>query len=110
TGTGTTVFVYDSQRRVVQLTNGTSATTTYTAWDASGRPTAGTTSGGDTMSLVYDDGARTYTVTQKPASGTPSVSTLSFDANGAQTKIVLVQGAVTTTTTFTNTETASVCK
>ena len=108
-GTATTTYVYDSQRRVTQLTNGTSATTTYTAWDSSGRPTAGT-SGGATLSLVYDDGARTYTTTQSPPGGTQSVSTLSFDANGAQTKIVLVQGGVTTTTTFTNLATATVCK
>ena len=40
----------------------------------------------------------------------PSVSTLSFDANGAQTQIVLVQSGITTTTSFTNTATATVCR
>ena len=107
TGTFTTTYAYDSQRRVVQITNGTSAATTYTAWDESGRPTAGTT-GGNGLSLVYNDAARTVTTTQSGSQ--PSVSTLSFDANGAQTQIVLVQSGITTTTSFTNTATATVCK
>jgi len=107
TGTATTGYVYDSQRRVVQITNGTSAATTYTAWDSSGRPTAGTT-GSNTLTLAYNDAARTVTVTQTGAQ--PSVGTMSFDANGLQTQIVLVQGTTTTTTTFTNTATATACK
>jgi YD repeat-containing protein len=109
TSTATTVNMYDSQRRVVQITNGTSSVTTYTAWDSSGRPTAGSTSGGGTLTLAYDDAARTVKTTQTQG-GTQSVSTLTFDANGAQTSIVLVEGNVTTTTTFTNTGTAQVCK
>jgi YD repeat-containing protein len=108
TGTATTSYVYDSQRRVTQITNGTGAVTTYTAWDSSGRPTAGTAAGGNALSLVYNDSARTVTTTQTGSQ--PSVGTLSFDANGAQTSIVLVQNGVTTTTTFTNTSTATVCK
>jgi len=108
-GTGTTVYVYDSQRRVTQITNGTSAVTTYTAWDNSGRPTSGT-SGALNLSLVYNDPGRSYVVTTTQANTPVSTSTLSFDANGNQTSIVLVQGNVTTTTTFTTTATAQACK
>lgn len=108
--TATTGYMYDGQRRVTQLTNGSGGTTTYTSWDGSGRPTAGTTSGGATMTLAYDDGARTLTTIENPPGGAQAVSTISFDANGAQTKIVVIQAGITSTTTFTNTSTATVCK
>jgi len=110
TGTATGTYTYDAQRRLTQISNsGSSSTTNYTAWDSSGRPTAGST-GGQTVSIVYDDAGRAYTTTQTAANGTKSVSTSTFDADGNQLKIVLVEGNVTTTTTFTNTATAKVCK
>ena len=109
-GTGTTVNIYDAQRRVVQITDGTKAVTTYTAWDSSGRPTAGTTTGGGTLTLAYDDGARTVTTTGTAADGTRSVTTQTFDANGAMISQVLNVSGFTTTTTFTNTATAQACK
>jgi len=109
-GSGATVYVYDSQRRVVQITNSASAVTTYTAWDSSGRPTAGTTSGGQNLSIVYNDPGRSYVVTTTQANALFSTGTLSFDANGNQASIVVVQGNVTTTTTWTTTATAQACK
>ena len=60
---------------------------------------------------VYDDAARTLTQTQIN-SGTRFVSTQSFDANGIQTRVVVADatGATTSTTTFANSSTATVCK
>jgi hypothetical protein len=106
----TSSYTYDSQRRVTQISNSAGGVVVYTAWDTSGRPTAGTTSTGTTISIVYDNAARSWTETQTQSNGTRSVGTLTFDANGAQIRNVVVQGNVTTTTTFTNTATATVCK
>jgi YD repeat-containing protein len=108
--TASTIYTYDSQRRVTQISNSAGGVITYTAWDSSGRPTTGTMSGGGTISIVYDDAARSWTETQTQSNGTRSVGTLTFDANGAQIRNVVVQGNVTTTTTFSNTATATVCK
>jgi hypothetical protein len=108
--TASTTYTYDSQRRVTQISNSVGGVITYTAWDSSGRPTTGTMSGGGTISIVYDNAARSWTETQTQSNGTRSVGTLTFDANGAQIRNVVVQGNVTTTTTFTNTATATVCK
>ena len=107
-GTATGTYTYDAQRRLTQISNSAGGVTTYTAWDASGRPTFGTSSGAST-SIVYDDAARTATSTQVGSSGT-SVGTLTFDANGNQVRNVVVQNGVTSTTTFTITATAQVCK
>jgi YD repeat-containing protein len=104
---GSLTYTYDGQRRLVSMIPSTGAVTTYTAWDSSGRPTAGTISSGGSITNVYDDAARTQTQTQS-ASG--AVSTLTYDANGIQTSIVVVQGGITSTTTFTNTSFATVCK
>jgi YD repeat-containing protein len=108
TGTGTATSTYDAQRRVVQVTT-PGGTTTYTAWDSSGRPTAGTLSTGGTISNVYNDAARTLTQTQTTSAGT-SVGTQTYDANGAQLSIVVTGQAGSSTTTFNNTSTATVCK
>ena len=107
-GTGTSTNTYDSQRRLATQTSSAGGTTTYTAWDSSNRPTAGTMSNGGTIANVYNDAARTVTQTQV-SGGTTSVSTQTFDANGAQTQIVVTTSGVTSTTTFTNTATATVC-
>jgi hypothetical protein len=108
--TASTIYTYDSQRRLTQISNSVGGVITYTAWDSSGRPTTGTMSGGGTISIVYDNAARSWTETQTQSNGTRSVGTLTFDANGAQIRNVVVQGNVTTTTTFTNTAIATVCK
>ncbi len=102
-------FSYDTQRRLVQST-GVEGTTTYTAWDGSGRPTAGGTSTGISISNVYDNTARTVTQTAA-ANGTEKVSTTTYDGNGNQTQVVIREaGTTTSTTTFTNGLTAMVCK
>ena len=108
--TATVTYTYDGQRRLVQEANSVGGSTTYTAWDGSGRPTSGTMSSGTAITNAYDNGARTLTQTQTRSNGTRSVSTMTFDANGAQTQVVVVDGGNTSTTTFTNTATASVCK
>jgi hypothetical protein len=106
--TATNTYNYDGQRRLVSMTNDVGGDTTYTAWDGAGRPTKGT-SGSVAMSIAYDDGAKTMTTTSTGPNG-KSVGTLTFDANGAQIKNVVTSGKVTTTTTFTNTGTATVCR
>jgi YD repeat-containing protein len=103
-GTGSNTFSYDGQGRLTAITPNTGSATTYTAWDSSGRPTAGTI-GGNIITVVYNDAARTQTQTQQGG-----VTTLTFDANGILTSSVLVQSGITTTTTFTTTATAIVCK
>ncbi len=104
---GSLTYHYDSSRRLTGWTAVPGETTTFTAWDSSGRPTTGTTSKGGTLSYVYDDGARTLTATSNPGN---TVSTLTFDANGNMIKQVLLTGGVTVTTTFDITSTATVCK
>lgn len=106
-GTGTVTFTYDSQRRLTQATAPT-GTTTYTAWDTSGRTTTGSFPGGS-ITNVYNDSARTVMQTQT-SGGVTTVSTMTYDANGAQTMIVNTTGSAVATTTFNNTSTAMVCK
>lgn len=109
--TSTVNYTYDSQRRLTSFTTsslGVSGTTTYTAWDASGRPTVESFPG-TTILNVYDDGARTMTQTQT-SGGSTSTTVTTVDANGNQVSVVVRSGPVTTTTTFTNTATAQVCK
>ncbi len=107
-GTANVSYTYDGQGRLTSFTSGAS-TTTYTAWDSSGRPTAGSFPG-TTIANVYNDATRTWVQTQTAAGGAVSTSTMTFDANGAQLMIVNVSGGNTSTTTFTNTATAQVCK
>jgi hypothetical protein len=109
--TSTVNYSYDSQRRLTSFTTsvfGVSNTTTYTAWDSSGRPTAGSFPG-TTIQNVYDDAARTLTQTQTTG-GSSSRTVTTVDANGNQLSVVATSGSVTSTTTFTNTATAQVCK
>ncbi len=109
TGTGTSTNTFDAQRRLTQ-TSGPTGNITYSAWDTSNRPTTGTFSTGGTISNVYNDAARTITQTQTASGGT-TVITMNFDANGAQTMVAVTTGTVvTSTTTFNNTSTTTVCK
>jgi hypothetical protein len=84
------VYTYDAQHRLtreVATTQGSKsvATTTYTSWDAQGRPTAGKidVSGGrgSTLSLGYDDATRIQTITSE-AMGQRVTCEMGFDANG----------------------------
>ena len=107
TPSGSLTYHYDSSRRLTGWTAVPGDTTTFTAWDSSGRPTTGSVSNGTTISNVYDDAARTETATSNPGN---TVSTQTFDANGNLIKLVLLTGGTTVTTTFDITSTATVCK
>lgn len=111
TGTFTVNFNYDSQRRLTSTSQtifGVTSTTTYTAWDSSGRPTQGSFPG-TTITNVYDDSARTWVQTQT-GGGTVSTTTTTFDANGNQLTVVNRTGNFTSTTNYNTTATAQVCK
>ncbi|MGH9387215.1 MAG: hypothetical protein ACRD2N_23340 [Vicinamibacterales bacterium] len=113
-GTSNVTFTYDSQRRLTAFTSTgagiVAGTTTYTAWDSSGRPTTGSFPG-TTITNVYNDAARTLTQTQTPATGgATSVTAVTFDANGIQLMVVNTTGAAVSTTRFTITSTERVCR
>ena len=104
TTSGTATYNYDAQRRLTGVTNSVGGNTTYTAWDSSGRPTAGNT-GGASISFTYNDAARTQMQVQPSGN-----STLTYDANGNIISIVVTSSGQTSTTTYNNTSTATVCK
>lgn len=104
-------YAYDGQRRLTSFSTlvlGVTSTTSYTAWDSSGRPTVGSFPGA-TINNSYNDAARTLTQSQT-SGGSTSTTTVTYDANGNQVTSVVTSGNVTSTTTFTNTATAQVCK
>jgi hypothetical protein len=81
--TGTATRTYDGQKRLltqVSVSQGQTSTTTYTAWDSAGRPTAATVvSGGQStsQSFTYDNATRTQT-----SSNAGVTCTQTFDQNG----------------------------
>lgn len=84
--------------------------TTYTAWDDSGRPTAGTEQGPQntmSVSIKYDDLSRTSTTT-KSTRGITSVGTQQFTVDGNPT-VYRQTGAGLSTTTTTSGGTQKVC-
>ena len=101
-------YVYDSQRRLTQVVNGPS-TTTYSAWDPSGRPTQGSLPAGTPVTIAYDAGARTQTQTSGSGAGAV-VATTTFDADGTPIKVVTVNAGITTTVTTQVTSTGHICK
>jgi len=105
--TSNQVYAYDSQRRLtrVLLSNGDSIS--YNAWDGFGRPTLGTFSTGGTISNVYDNAARTTTITQSRA-GVSTTTVNTYDANGIL--INTVDGGTGQTSTYTVTATETICK
>lgn len=114
--TGSSTNTYDAQRRVVRTTGVSAAVppvttvTTYTTWDASGRPTTAREVGpnfDNTRIITYDDAQRTRTNT---VNGTPVVTVETFDADGNILRQVATGGSAVSTTVFTTTATASVCK
>jgi hypothetical protein len=93
-------YTYDAQRRPTSASDSTGAVTiTYTAWDASGRPTRGTTTtsvcSSEPFSYGYDDAARTivYT-TERGGIGTCPLSTSIYVYDGMG---LLVRTSGTTT-------------
>lgn len=113
TFTSSAQFSHDGQRRLTRIV-GTSAagtsTTTYTAWDGSGRPTAGTDVGpgfNNVVTAAYNDGARTRTMNF--AGGVTTVET--FDANGNAIRQVTSAGGTTSSTTvITPLTTQQICR
>ena len=101
-------YVYDSQRRLTQIVNGPS-TTTYTAWDAAGRPTQGSLPAGTPVTIAYDETARTQTQTSGSGDAAVVVTT-TFDPDGTPTRVVSVNAGVTTTTSTQVNSTARICK
>jgi YD repeat-containing protein len=91
--------------RTVNNTGGATITTSYAAWDAHGRPTAGTISPGGPIKIVYDDAARTATTHR--SFGT---ETQTYDENGNTVRIVQRYGSQVVTTTTKINATARICK
>jgi len=90
TTTSTLVNTYDRQHRHVEevatASAGQKATTTYSSWDAAGRPTAGRTvhpGVTTTLAISYNDGTRTQTTTST-GGGLHITCSMQFDANGNQ--------------------------
>jgi YD repeat-containing protein len=107
----TRTFSYDSQRRLTSIlftyAGAPSTTSTYTAWDASGRPTA-LTIAGKPFEYGYDDVQRVLTITNTSAG---SRQTHTYDANGNLVREVdEAPGGGATMTTVTVTRTATVCR
>lgn len=108
-GSGT-AQTFDANRRLTQVI-GTSAagvyTTTYTAWEASGRPTNGTDVGpgfNNTLVVSYDNVQRTRTTS---VNGGLVTTTETFDANGNLIRHATAGG---NTAVVTINQTQQVCK
>ncbi|MCC7008949.1 MAG: hypothetical protein IT184_09050 [Acidobacteria bacterium] len=113
TASGGTAFSlvngYDGQRRLTGFTNSSSGgaiNTVYTAWDSSGRPTAGSGSATGALTIVYNDAARTATTTITGL----GVQVATYDANGNPVTLLQNYGAGSVTTTTTILATGTVCK
>jgi YD repeat-containing protein len=103
-------YSYDGQRRLTQVVfrfdGGAVQTATYTAWDASGRPTNATV-GGMNLLYSYDDRERILTITTL---GTGAVQTHAFDANGNQIREAVASGSSVENWTWTITATERICR
>jgi hypothetical protein len=100
---------YDERKRLISMTaesrpSRQRSTTTYTAWDAAGRPTMATVLSGrqtTTMTTRYDDVRRSQSMT---TNGTTCTQT--FDVNG-NPAVATCPGSTATTTVLT---TRQICK
>jgi YD repeat-containing protein len=122
TGTGPgvrnseTTFTYDSQGRLLkEVTTGSSASATYTEWDAAGRPTKAQDVGPgfkNTRVVSYDDGQRTRTTRVIPEGQTQAVVTTveTFNADGNPVRQAASGGPSATTTTITINSAERVCR
>ena len=113
--TTTATHTYDGQRRLmstqvvttpIPVIGSLTTTTTFSSWDASGRPTAGaaTGAGGSTVTISYDNTNRT--VTQNTG---PNTCTHTYDQNGVILREVCT-GTTASTTVVTVNSTQQVCK
>jgi YD repeat-containing protein len=110
----TVTYNYDALKRVTREILAGGSTTTWTSWDGSGRPAAGSTAvkGGirTTISVKYDDASRSFTRTEGGA-GQSMTCTMTFDANG-NPELVVCKGAlgVSSRATTKTTATEKVCR
>jgi hypothetical protein len=117
TTTSTVVNSYDRQHRHVEeagtASAGQKSTTTYTSWDAAGRPTAGrTVHPGVTTALAisYNDATRTQTTTST-GGGLRMTCSMQFDANGNQLSTrCLGSAASSSNATTRTTATERICR
>jgi hypothetical protein len=107
--TNVSTLEYDAGKRLISLLaesrpSGQRSTTTYTAWDAAGRPTMGSVLAGrqsSPISMSYDSARRSQSMT---SSGTTCTQT--FDING-NPAVGTCPGSTATTTVLT---TQRICK
>ena len=112
----TTTYSYDAQNHLLTARDAaTGSTTTYSAWDAAGRPLAGTNAGPPSANytLVHNASTRQTVTTSTVSNGVVITTTQTYDTNGTQTgSNVTVTGVagsnVTTSTTVLTT--AQTCK
>jgi YD repeat-containing protein len=112
--TGSETHAYDAQGRLVRSVGrsatGATSTTTFTAWDAAGRPTLARDAGAgfdNIRRISYDDAARTRTTVV----GNGLVTTVeTFDANGNPTSQTAAGGPSRSTTVIAIASTQRVCK
>lgn len=110
-GTSNLTNSYDGQRRLTRE-DGSGYVTTYTAWDASGRPTSATSvNAGQTLALAmtYNDTARSLVTMTTTGGGSQSCSS-TFDATGTNVSNVCGSGATQVTATTTVQATQQVCR
>ncbi len=115
TTTGSVTNTFDANRRIVKTVNTSTSgdsTTSYTAWDAAGRPTGATDVGkgfNNTRTISYDDAARTKTTV---VNGGPLRTVETFDADGIQIETLATSGgaAVASKTAITVTASQRLCK
>ena len=95
---GSVTNSFDGNRRMIKTVNTSASgdsTTTYTSWDAAGRPTAAADVGkgfSNTRAISYDDVARTRTTI---VNGGPLRTVETFDADGNQIEALTISGGST---------------
>jgi hypothetical protein len=120
------VHTYDAAMRPVRLHYETSGAdpargfgpfqidTTFTAWDTLGRPTQDTWTDSEgcsagTETRTYDDLVRTVVENGSDCSATPSVQTLTYDADGSLVNLLWTKGSSSYSRVSTISATATVC-
>jgi YD repeat-containing protein len=116
TTTSSGTFTYDAQKRITRQAYVGGTTTTYSAWDSAGRPTAATAVGSNgqttTLTMTYDNNARSMT-TANVQGGVTTSCTQSYDVNGNPTTYECsssIANAGTTNGTTTVASTAQLCR
>jgi hypothetical protein len=109
--TTTATNTYDDQKRLRSTAIAAdlpqlASTTTFSAWDNAGRPTAGMTSGAITFPVVYTYDNIMRTVIRNMG---PNICTATHDANGIMIKEQCT-GTTPSTTIVTVSATAGICK